>query len=269
MALRSPRGATTTTPTKKRKKRISDMSQIGEEPQGSSQLNDRQAARAERRGGGNRSPRTPDDAGLPGGTTNAPPLTEMDMQRPSSAFGQQFKPASFPDLYTNPEVLAAAWMGQNGTSPQQGGGMYKVYSDLAQVMPQLFQLTQGGGGFDEAGFASFIDFANQFLNQYSTPGGGVISPSAVGNMFSAGDNSALGMMLNNPSLDPAQQSNLALGLIGGGLATSVPGALASAAMGNAEALAGQWMAQQAQSRPGQETTFTDFLRQNGFDQLFR
>lgn len=260
MALRSPRGtsqdssATKKAPDATRRKRLARVAERDE----------RQATRRRPVDSGRG-----DNQGLPGDTTTTEPLFGSDMQTPRSSFGQQFKPASFPDLYTNPEVLASAWMGGKGIDPQTSGGMHKVYQDLAQVMPQLFQLTQGGGGFDQAGFASFIDFANQFLNQYSTPGGGVISPSAVGNIFSAGDNSALGMMLNNPSLDPSQQANLLLGLVGGGLATSVPGALASAAMGNAEAMAGDWMAQQAQARPGRETSFTDFLRQNGFDQLFR
>lgn len=198
---------------------------------------------------------------------SAPPLTASDTIRPSSGFGQQYVGASYPDLWSNPDVLAADWMGQNGITPQGGGGMWKVYQDLSQVMPQLFMLTQGMGNPDQASFASFLDYANQFMNQYSTPGAGTVSPNVVGNLFSAGGNSPLGAMLNNPDLDPSQQANLLLGLLGGGLATSMPGAAASGYTGQADALSKQWMAQQAKG--GKGGSFADYLQQNGFADLFK
>lgn len=262
-ALRSARGVGEDSARRAKKKKQDAMP---EESNGSRPAGNRagryaaddagQAVTSPRAGGG----------GKVGSAGLAPELASSESIRPRSSFGQQYIGASYPDLWTNPEVLAGDWMGGQGITPQGGGGMWKVYSDLAQVMPQLFQLTQGTGGPKGATFASFLDYANQFLNQYSTPGAGTVSPSVVGNLFTAGDNSPLGAMLNNPQLDPAQQANLLLGLMGAGLATSMPGATAGGYLGNAEAMAQQWMGEKAKGKGG---TFQDYLASQGYADLFR
>lgn len=219
----------------------------------------------------------PRDAGPSGGAGspavtsprdgNAPPLAASPSLRPNSAFGQQYIGAMYPNAFQNPEVLAGNWMGSQGITPQGGGGMWSVYNDLAREMPQLFYLTQGmGGNADALSYASFLDYAGQFLNQYSTPGGGTIAPSAVLNLLGAGGDSQLGMILNNPDLDPEQQAGLLLSMMESVLSTSLTPLAASAAMGNANASAQQWADQKYQGRGG---TFQEFLNSSGLMDMFR
>lgn len=205
-------------------------------------------------------------------TTSGPTATldNVPMSTPRSALGQDYTGAYYPDLFSNPDLLAQKWGDMAGLTPQNGGGMQKVYQDLANVMPQLFFLTQGANGnqASDVEYARFLDFAESFLNGMSTPGGGNISSDVIGNIFSAGGDSPLSKFLNNPNLDTAQQMSNLLGLVGGGLSTSMPGAMASAYAGDAEQLAKQWYNQQASSAPGQSTSLVDYLRQQGFGDLF-
>ncbi len=157
-------------------------------------------------------------------------------------------------------------MNQNGINAGNAGGMQKVYNDLAAAMPQLFFLTQGAGGdLKNSSYANFLDYAQEFMDTYSTPGGGTISPDAIANIFNNDPNSGLAKLLNDPSADPSTQIRTLMGLLGGGLATSMPGAIASSVMGDAEQLSREFMALKAK---GQGTNFTDFLRSKGFDQQF-
>lgn len=192
------------------------------------------------------------------------------MSTPRSQLGAGYTGAYYPDLFSNPDLLAGKWLDQVGMNPQAGGGMQKVYEDLANVMPQLFFLTQGAEGnqASDVEYARFLDFAESFLGGMSTPGSGNISSDVIGNIFSAGGDSPLNKFLNNPNLDTAQQMSNLLGLVGGGLSTSMPGAMASAYAGEAEQLAKDWYNKQASSTPDQATSLVDFLRQAGFGDLF-
>ncbi len=199
----------------------------------------------------------------PSGTA---PLLDQPTVTPNSAFGKQYIGANYPDLYANPDVLATDWMSQNGINAGNAGGQLKVFNDLAAAMPQLFFLTQGAGGdLKNSSYANFLDYAQQFMDLYSTPGGGTISPDAIGNIFNNDPNSGLSKLLNDPSADTGQQINTLMGLLGGGLATSMPGAIASSVMGSAEQLAKEF---QAMKYKGGTGTFADYLKSKGFDQQF-
>lgn len=201
----------------------------------------------------------------PGSQGTVPANVPGDTRRPGTAFGQQYIGAMYPDLYANPDWMANDWMRGQGIDPLASGGMGKVYDDLAQIIPQLWMLTQGTGGPQHNEYGGFLDFAGQMLNQYSTPGAGVISPSVISNLFNAPQGSTLNAMLNNPSADPTQQMNTLLGLIGGGLATGMPGPIAGAYMGQAEQMGQDWASGKAK---GQGGTFADYLKNQGFADLF-
>ena len=198
--------------------------------------------------------------------SGAPPLAASPSIRPNSAFGQQYTGAFYPNAVANPEVLAGNWMGSQGITPQGGGGSWAVYQDLARNMPQLFYLTQGQNGTEGLSMASFLDYANQYLNQMSTPGAGTISPNAAGSLFNSSLDTPLGKMLNNPDLDPEQQASLLLSLLDSAVGSSLMPGVASAYMGEANAKAQQWADQKYQGKGG---TFQDYLANSGFADLFR
>lgn len=213
-------------------------------------------------GGGN------SDGGV-GGDRVTPPLQDQPTVRPNSAFGQGFDPDMYGDLKANPDILASQWMDQQGIDPMASGGMAKVWGDLSAVMPQLFYLTQGlGANGAGAGDTSFLDYAGDFMNQYTSTGGGAVGSNVLQNLFNGPDqNSVLGQMINDPSQDPATQARTVLGLIGSGLATNMSGASGSAIMGRAQQLATEWMREQA-TNGANTITFPDFLKQNGFSEQF-
>lgn len=206
----------------------------------------------------------------PGGRRKVPPLQPENSQVSNSAFGQQYATQPFMnDIFSNPETLATSWLQGQGVDPLKGGGLPAVYQDLAQLLPQLFVLTQGtqGGQGSAAGVGinSFLDYVNQFLNQYSQPGSGTVSPDIINNLFSNGDNSLLSNILNDPSADPSQQADALLGMLGAGLGASLPGPIANAYLHQAQAMGQQFANNQWKGGKG---TFADLLKDNGFADIF-
>ena len=173
-------------------------------------------------------------------------------------------------LFANPQVLANDWMTGAGVTPQGSGGLYDVYQQLSQVMPPLWYLSQtgGAGGGSEADLGQFLDFADAFMNQMSTPGGGAIDPSVIGNLFNAERDVAAGRMLNDPEASPEQQAQRLLGLMSAGMSGMAPGA-ASGYMGDMQALANAWLGNQARAGKGQGGTFQSHLSRKVSPDLFR
>jgi hypothetical protein len=203
---------------------------------------------------------------------NVPALQGSDSARSNSAFGQQYVTQPFQnDIFSNPETLATSWLQGQGVDPLAGGGLPAVYQDLAQILPQLFVLTQGGqGGPGSAagvGVNSFLDYVNQFLNQYSTPGSGTVSANVIGNLFGGAgqQGSLISNIVNDPSADPSQQADALLGLLGSGLGASLPGPIANAYLHQAQAMGQQFANKQWQGGKG---TFADYLKNNGFADIF-
>lgn len=169
-----------------------------------------------------------------GGTTVAGPLEDVPQVRPRSNAWNDVEINRFGDLYRDPTLARAAWMESQGLDSQRAGGMTRILDDLAQYAPQLWQLTQLGNvsGEEDITFAQYLDFVDQYLRDYTkTPGegGGLYSPSIIGDtLFGNLEGSTLDLLLNNPNADPATQVNQVLGLVTGGLATSVPGDIANA-----------------------------------------
>lgn len=200
------------------------------------------------------------DSGLKNAATNVPPMHGMDTQTARTAFGKQFTPDMGLDVFANPEVAATQFMRNQGMDPMRGGGMTKVMNDLAQVMPDLFFLTQGtgvkGAGMG-LGAPSFLDFAGQFLNGQSTPGGGFVSPDIIGNLFGKQD-SPLNAFLNDPNADAATQISRLIGMMGAGLQTTIPPQILQAILGTAQQSGTDYMADQATGKRG--GTFADALK---------
>ena len=249
----SPRGKTNKNRNRQTQERLERQEQRADAPRG-----------GQNAGGGGGNPQS----------STVPVLQDQPGLKPRTEFGQQFDPDAYPDLRANPELLAQAWMKNQGIDPNASGGMTKVWGDLASVMPQLFYLSNGrGANVSTATDQAFLDYASDFMDRYANSpaagGAGAISPNILMNLFngSTDPNSVLGGMLNDQSQDGATQARTVLGLLGSGLATSMSGAAGSAIMSRAQQLANEWQLQQ--STNGANTmTFTDFLKSKGFDQQF-
>lgn len=265
-SLRSPRGKTKKKGVRNSAGRQDELREMGESRANGASRDymKEQTGRAS----GTRSTGTETSAN----TRNADPVAEYDYTRPNQALGRDVDFGYYPDLFQNPDLLAQKWGEMNGLTPTTGGGMQKVQQDLAAIMPQLFYLTQGNGtDASSYEYAKFMDFANEFMNSANGVGGASGAPSSdmIANIFNSSPDSMLQQFLNNPNLDTGQQMNNLIGLIGGALSSSMPGASASALMAQADQLGKSWFNQQSEAGAAGNQSFTDFLRQAGFDKYFR
>jgi hypothetical protein len=184
----------------------------------------------------------------------------LDTLSARTPFGKSFAEDTALDVFANPEAVSTQFMRNQGMDPMRGGGMTKVMSDLAAVMPDLFLLTQGGrSGLEGVSAPSFLDFAGNFMNQMGTPGGGFISPGVINNLFDAGSDSALGAFLNDPNADTPTQIQRLLSMMGAGLQTTIPGPILAAVMGMAQQGGTDFLTDISQgNRRG--STFADYLQ---------
>lgn len=202
-----------------------------------------------------------------GGSQGAPPLDDTgpkfhpnspEFQDQSELWGQQ--------ALDDPTIAATRWMQQNGFDTMNASGITRLINDLSDYAPQLFYLTQGGGGNSQLSTSGYLDFVSQFLDQYTKPynqGGGGFSPNLAGNiLFGNGgfeDGSMLDNYLNDPGMTPGQQINALLGMAGGAMGVSMPAAAANAMLSALDQEARNWMANLKMDPSNPDGTLRDYL----------
>lgn len=192
-----------------------------------------------------------------------PQLQDSPDYRPGTDFGKSFSSLSWPMIRDNPTAMTRAYMMDMGLDPMAGGGATVLFDSLAQYIPLLHVLSQTQGGISTTGDAALLDYAKMFLDQMTTPGAGV--PNLGANIFSAGPDSGLSKIINDPTLDAAGQANELLRYLGAAIGMMDSGPVGRA-VGNASLLQAQnYIAQQARN-PTSGQTFTDFLRNTDLDE---
>jgi hypothetical protein len=218
------------------------------------------------------------ERGMPSAATGATLAAPIDPTSNPTVVGRgelsrTIRPDSIETLFANPQLLGQQFLENAGLDPMSGGGMYAVYDQLAQTLPSLFYLTQGGTTDpDMTNMGRFADYAEHVLNQMSTPGGGVLSSDVLANLFgdmtgAGGHPTGLGYILNDPGATATTQAQRLLGIASAGLSGLAPG-IASGMMSYLQSLADQWVREggHGELRGG---TFADFLDSKGVDELFR
>lgn len=213
-----------------------------------------------------------------GNDTVAPPLdmSNLGTSTPSRSVWGDVPGALYADYVQDPSLAAVKWMENMGIDANRSGGMAAIFDDLANLAPQLFTLTQQGGqaGDEGAGFGSYLDFVDEFLNTYgrsADAGGGAFRPDMVGDILFGGEgynpDSPLGYSLNNPEMSAAEQINNLLGFSSAGLSATMPGNIASAIMQQMNYEAKKWQANQDPLNPS--GTLTDYMKGTGVGNYFK
>lgn len=193
-----------------------------------------------------------------------PDLQNYPTLQPGTDFGQRFDALANPMLRANPAAIGRAWMMDAGLDPQAGGGATVLFDEIADAIPILHILSQTQGGLSSTSDAAMLDFAKMFLDQMTTPGGGV--PNLAANIFSAGPDSGLSAIINDPTLDAAGQAANLLDFLRAGLGITDTGPVANAMYNMALSQSANYIAQQGRNVTSGQT-FADYLRNNtGLDE---
>lgn len=223
------------------------------------------APRRNNNGGGGGGGGNGGGGGLGGSTNTVPNPEPVDTLKPQNSIWDNVPGAQYEQYRLDPSLAASKWLQNQGYDTTHAGGVTKLISDLAAFAPQLFYLTQGGtDNPQQAGNAAYMDFVDNFLTQYTTPGGGTIDPLMVGNTLFGGDNisegSALDALLNAPGMSTAAQINALLGFASAGLSTSMGDTVTNALMSVLDQEARDWQANMKLDPNNPDGTLTEYLK---------
>lgn len=212
-AQRRPAGASGASETPAPRRRQASTIESGLPGGGGAVANDVNAAAATPRGN-QKSTKTGSGPDVSSQNTTAPGINIPMSGKAPTPFSQQFDyNASGPEIYGDPEALAADWMAFNGYNPLYSNGLTNKMKDYAARLDTLFALLGGGS----QSIADFVGFAGNQMDAAMNPAGGYFSEDDIAKSLGIGQGQNydfLQQMFNNPSATARQNADTYLSYFG-------------------------------------------------------
>lgn len=179
--------------------------------------------------------------------------------RPHTAFGREFLPDAYPEIWANPvDTLLRQYFRDKGMGTQ--GGTFAMAQDNVDAMPGLWMLMNTAA---PGSYGDFVDYSGKQIAQGLTPGGASYSPEQIFAAMEAQTQAGapLAKYLANDQMGAKDQVGAYAGMLNNALQTSMPDVLRAAIMANVSELGGEYQ-RRAATGP-QDATFGQFAGSRG------